>query len=110
MTDSPDSKAAQADGAGAGDVQPAGHVQPAADPEQAELQPAGATRAPGPGAPPPGRPAWATGNVGFPTLLGGLVVALGAALGLTALGGWAGIAGCAVVVIAMTGLVVAWAE
>ena len=104
MTDSPDSKAAQADGAGAGDV------QPAADSEQTELQPAGATRAPGPGAPPPGRPAWATGNVGFPTLLGGLVVALGAALGLTALGGWAGIAGCAVVVIAMTGLVVAWAE
>ena len=88
------------------------------EPEPARGEPAQAgdtgaaaeVRSPGPGAPPSGRPGWATGVVGFPTLLGMLVVGFAATFGLAALGGWGGLAACALVIAAMISLVVAWAE
>ena len=59
---------------------------------------------------PEGRPGWATGAVSFPALLGSLIVAFGATFGLASLGGWGGLAGCALIIAAMISLVVAWAE
>ena len=93
-----------------GDPQPPSDLQPENYPERPPSEAVLVDRPSGPGAPPTGRPGWATGAVGFPTLLGGLVVAFAATFGLAGLGGWGGLAASALVITAMIGLVVAWAE
>ena len=93
-----------------GEPRPPSDLQPENHPERPLSEAVPFERPSGPGAPPPGRPGWASGAVGFPTLLGGLVVAFAATFGLAALGGWGGLAASALVITAMIGLVVAWAE
>jgi hypothetical protein len=123
MTDLPDQTPARDDAGKAEHTERQGEVEAAAegdglqpglrrqsDLEQASSATGGAVRAPGPAEPPAGRPGWATGVVSFPVLLGGLIVAFAATLGLASIGGWAGLAACALVITAMISLAVAWSE